>query len=410
MQFEYKARSQNDGIRQGVIEAPDRPAAIQRLKAEGCHPFSLEAKVFAVASSHQAMLSGGSWSFPWQKKVTRREMEAFTEHLAELVEAGITVPLSIQRIRSQCRSKPMLEVLTEVHRSVVGGDSLSVSLSQFPDIFPELYVRLIQVGEHSSALEEVLRSWVEKSRKTRELVDRVRAALIYPVVMLTVGFLTVWGLLVFIFPRLLGLFQTLGGTLPLPTRILLSLSFMLSGKGFWLTLAACALVFVYFRGSDRRDLVRQQWEDWSTRIPFYGRIRRWSCEAQMADNLELLVRQGIPLSSAIEMLEATSQRSYREKLSTINKEVIGGETFSTAAGRHSLFLPEMIDLLAVAEQTGSLEEAFAKITLFYERRLDRDLKVFMSLLEPSLILIMGGVVAFIVAAMLLPIFQINLLI
>src|SRR2546428_2166303 len=401
--FLYKARDRGRRMVEGSLEAETEQEALAKLGEMGCFPLAIERD---EPVAHGQPLPR---SFGLRTTIRRRDVTLFTRQLADLLESGLTLMRALDVLRAQTDHPRVREVLADIAAQVREGRSFSESLAPHPRIFSPLYRSLVRSGEVGGTLAEVLARLADISEKDDEMYVKVRSALAYPILILLVGMGTVAALLIFVIPKLVSLFQEVGQTLPLPTRILIELSRWLGSYWWLVVLGAAGGAFVVRRGT-RSPRARLAIDHTKLHFPLWGTLIKKVEIARFARTLATLLSHGVPILPAMQVVvQATGNALLRGELQQIGEQLRGGATLSQGMRRGRLFPTPVIQMVAVGEESGALERSLFKIAETYERDADRVIKSMTSLVEPVMILIVGAVVGFIVISMMLPIFSIDLL-
>jgi type II secretory pathway component PulF len=401
MIYKYRAKKGPEDIAEGTIEAPSEREAVDKLSELGYIPVSIalvsgEAGEETVASPKMASL-----------RIKGREVTIFTRQLATLLKSGVPILAGLNIITEQTENRSLKEVLHNIHHNVKEGTKLSLSLMQYPKIFPPLYIAMINTGESSGVLHEVLFRIADHRLRQEETLSRFRMAMAYPLLMALVGLGTIVFMLTFVMPRLTGIFANLGQTLPLPTRILISTSKILRKWWLWVILALLALIS---RRQARTASAKFLLDRLKLRLPILGPLILKLEISRFSRTLELLLKSGIPILRAIEVvIPVVNNEIIKKRLQLSYKELEQGGSLGKSLKSAKIFPLFMSNLIIVGEESGRLTEALAEVASSYERDTDEALKITTNLLEPLIILAMGLVVGFMVIAMLLPIFEINVM-
>ncbi|MFB3061618.1 MAG: type II secretion system F family protein [Candidatus Binatia bacterium] len=401
--FRYKAKDSRKEMITGILEAETEQEALAKLSKMGYFPLSIEREE-ASSEGQTDPLSLGFFT-----RIRRRDITIFTRQLADLLEAGLPLMRGLEVLWEQTENRRLQEVLASLATQVKEGKSFSEALTLYPKIFSNLYVNMVKSGEVGGMLSEVLARLADFGENEEELRAKVRAALAYPILILFVGMATVAVLLIFVVPKLVSLFQDVGQVLPLPTRILIELSQGLVHY-WWVVLSMVVLsVFLLRRGRLSRR-VRLAIDGVKLRIPVWGPLIKKVEIASFARSLATLLSHGVPILQAMQVVvQATNNELLRGEFERIGEQLKGGTTFSQELRRGRMFPALVTNMVAVGEEAGNLDRSLFKIADTYEREADRAMKLMTSLVEPVMILVMGSIVGFIVIAMLMPIFQIDLL-
>jgi type II secretory pathway component PulF len=340
-----------------------------------------------------------------QLKIPQSQLLVFTEQLAHLLEAGMTLDegLSILEKRLQ---QPRLQQLTRtLHQALVEGRSFSQALREFPRIFPPVYVNLVAAGEASGALPQILMRVVKHLTQTKILRDRIQQALIYPAALALAGSALVVVFVTYLVPQLTAFMSQTGGALPLPTRILLSVHHNFTTY-WWLGLLIIGAVLAAWRAFVRSDEGRIAWDRFRLRIPGYGRVQRQGYYAQFARTLGTLIENGIPLLRALDLVaEIAGNRFLETKVAEVRRAVVDGATLSAALSGQQLFPHLFTDMMAVGEQTGHFAETMQTIADVYERELDRTMTLIATMLPIVIIVVIALLVGAVVWSILSAVFE-----
>src|SRR5438552_3484608 len=392
--FEYSALEATGRETRGVIEADTERHARSLLRERGLAPLTVESIRATVAQSGRRE----RFSRPG---LSRKGLALVTRQFATLVRAGLTIEEGLNVLIEQTESAGarMLE-----------GQSLSHSLAEFPNAFPQIYRAMIEAGEHSGRLGDVLERLADYTENRESLHDKIMIAFIYPALVTIVACLVIGFLLVYVVPQVTRVFANLGQTLPLATRILIAISdFARASGAFWL--AGLVLAFIAARLLLRDESRRRRWHGWLLRVPLVGRLIRSVNAARFADTLGILTSSGVPLLASLQSAAAVlTNLPMRAAVDEAVRRVREGAALAPALGAAKLFPPIVIHLIASGEATGRLDTMLARAAEAQARELENWIRGLTALLEPLLILAMGGVVLFVVVAILLPIFEMNQLV
>lgn len=399
--FRYQAFNVEGKLHKGVLEADSARQARSLLRDQGLTPYRVEviaANDPAGGSRFRAVSLSGS------------ELTQLTRQLASLLEAGLTVEQSFNALIEQAESERERQVLAALRGEVLAGNTIAKALSAFPAVFPELYRTLVAAGETSGQLPRVLSRLADYLEERQQLRGRLMLALIYPAIVFVVALGVVGALLVYVVPQVVGVFQHAHQQLPILTRVLIAISAFLQATWvFWVALAAVgavALSLALKRPKPRAAIHRALW-----RTPVIGRVFRQLDAARLAATLSILVGSRVPILQALEAGQGVMTLTpMRDALASATRGVREGMTLSRALGVTSAFPPVMVHLIASGEASGKLDEALERAARTQQSDLATRLATFAALFEPAMILLMGGMVLFIVMAILLPIFQLNQLI
>lgn len=396
--YVYKAKSGPSEIIEGTITADSQNAVIARLTDQGYFPISIKEETEAGALGAHVK----------KKRVSQKDVGVFTRQLADLLEGGLTLFQALDTLTRQTENKTFSRVIQDIRDRVKEGNPLSDTLQNYPKIFNPLYVSMVRSGETGGMLDSVLVRLAEFSEKEQELRSRVRGALTYPFFLGSFGVITVGVLIVFVVPKLTGIFNDFGQTLPLPTRILMAVSHFMAN--WWWALAILLILAVGILNQQKKSAEGRFFLDrWKLRFPILGRLILTGEFARMSRTLSTLFESGVPVLKSLEIVTDTVLNEVvRRELVVIHEKISKGASLGISLEESKYFPLFMTNMVKVGEKGGALERALLKVADSYDREIDRVTRMFTTLLEPVLILTLGLVVGFIVVSMLLPIFNINL--
>lgn len=394
MRYRYLASTPQGEMRRGELEAETEKEAEEALWQAGLTILRLKKEGEGL---HLETLS------PTLFGVRREEIIHFTRGLASLLGAGISLVPALKMLQAQT-SGPFRRVLNRVIGDISRGGSFSHALAQHPQVFSALYLRLIQVGEGIGSLPLVLRQLELHLENEREMVSRVRRALAYPAFVAVLAVMLVFILVTFVLPSIRALMREWGGTLPLPTRVLVAVSGFMRGHG-GLVMAALALGVVGGTWYIRSPRGRARWDRFLLWVPQVRRAIISSQVARFCRTLSLLLKAGVPLTEALDLLVQTTENApFREVLMGVRADVVQGKLLSQALASRPLLPPLASQLVSIGEHTGQLEANLDTLVSNYDEEAGRATIRLVGMLEPALILVVGGVVAFIAVSILSPLY------
>jgi len=403
-QFAYRARNAQGGLVEGVLNCVDRSVAIRQIEQQNCIPIRID----AVAGPEPQVVdrAAPAAATPAQNlKIAHGQLLVFTEQLGHLLQAGMTLDEGLSILEKRLKHPRVQQMTRALHQALVDGRSFSQALREFPKIFPPIYVNLVAAGEASGALPDILARLVEHLTQAKNLRDSVQQALIYPAALAVAGVVLITIFITYMVPQLVGFMSANGGTLPVPTRILLGVNHLIVTY-WWLGVLLIIGGVVGFRAFVRTDEGRIVWDRFRLRVPGYGRIVRHRYYAQFSRTLGTLMENGIPLLRALDLVSEIAGNRYLEaKLTEVRRAVIDGATLSTALAAQNLFPDMFTDMMAVGEQTGHFARAMQTIADVYERELERTVKMTSSLIPIVIIVLIAIIVGFVVYSILSAVFE-----
>ena len=342
------------------------------------------------------------------RKIRSKDIDAFTWQLASLVKASVPILRALALIAQQTDNKALQIIVNDLKNQVKDGKTLSEAMQHYPKLFNNLFLSMVQSGERGGVLDEVLYKIAEHREKEQAMRRKIQAALAYPMVMLVVGIGTVFVMLTFFMPKFVGIFERMHRELPLPTKILISLSNFMSAYWIWF-IVAFGFVFIIFGrvqpGSKKKfffDMIKLH-------TPLVKNFIRDAEIAKFCRTLGMLLKNGLPVYDSLALATRTLDNAVlRKQLEATSKDIINqGATLSASLKKVKIFPNFAINMIAVGEEGGKLEESLDGVAEAYEKEVEQAISVMTSLIEPLLILLIGGIVGCIVFAMLLPIFDIG---
>jgi type II secretory pathway component PulF len=397
--FQYKAKTRAGEVVSGSLAAGDRRAALAELGKLGFFPLAVD------SAEKEAGGKNGAKSF--KGRVKPRDVLMFTQQLSSLLRSGMSLSKALDTLERRTQKKALAAVLGDLRSGIVQGESLSDSLSKHPEIFSRFFVNLIKAGEASGALDDVLLRLGKHQQQMAEVREKVVGALLYPLVIVCVGILVIVFFMLVMVPRFAMMFKEMGRTMPLPTRILIGVSDAFIGY-WWVGVLLIAGAVTVYRVRVRTPEGRLALDAWKLRLPVFGNIIMANAFAQFARTLATLLENGVPVLSALQIVEDTmSNRVIANELREARTRVTDGTSLSQPLAKGKIFPPLLIDMLAVGEESGEVVPALANIADTYESELSRTLKVFTTLLEPAIIIFMAIVVGAIVLSVLMAVFDIT---
>src|ERR671911_214118 len=342
------------------------------------------------------------------KRIKLADLVVFSRQLATMINAGLPIVRALYVLSEQTENPKLKDVVVEVRKDVEAGSSLSESLEKHPDVFSRLYVEMVKAGEVGGILDGVLLRLADQLERDQDLRRKIRSALTYPIVVLIIAILAASFMLVFIVPVFAQMFQDLGGTLPLPTRICMALSDILTS--FWgvLVYAGMALAVVMFLRWKKTENGRRVWGRAVLRIPAkIGDVVKKATLARFARTFATLSAAGVPILQTIEITATSSGNWVVEKALLESREAVReGIPIYKPLETEPVFPPMVTRMIAVGEETGDIDGMMTKIAEFYESEVDAAVKALTSIIEPLMIVVVGSIVGAIVISMYLPMFKI----
>jgi general secretion pathway protein F len=405
-----------------VVESPDRSSALRQIEQRRCVPFRVVpmAELSAVTAGPAAARSAPAESStlvvtdrsapapsPAVDRLTHSQRLLFTEQLAYLLSAGMTLDEALSVLGKRLNQGNLRGIIEHLHGALVDGRSFSQALADFPRSFPPLYVNLVQAGEASGALPDILKRLVAHLMAVKSLRDSVQQALLYPAILTVAGAGVIILFITVLVPQLTGFLAKTGGSLPLPTRILIKLNDFVVGY-WWLAVMIGIGGFAFYKIFTRTPHGREAWDAFRLKIPGYGRVIQYRFYAQFARTLGTLLHNGVTLLKAVDLLASISENAHlRKQLLVGRAELIEGASLSKAMSRQGVFPALMLDMMSVGEQTGRFADTMQMIADVYERELDRQVKIATALIPLVIIVVIAILVGAVVFAIMSAVFSIT---
>jgi len=398
--FEYKAKKVSGEIINGVLEAENRRVVISKLQQMRCFPLLVKEQEEEGALDKQV-------SFKMFERIRSRDITNFTRQLSDLLKAGLPLVRALAVIEDQTSKDKFKRIVEAIRNEVQGGTTFSASLAKHPTVFSELYWTMVRAGETGGMLEAVLERLADFSEEQDEMKGRILSAMAYPALMMTVGFLAIFVLLTFVIPRFKEMFEDMDQVLPAPTQILVGVGEFL-GNFWWLGVAAVVFVVVAIRKYSQTEEGKAALDRMRLKLPLFGDLALKRDVARFARTLGTLLRNGVPILKALEIVQATLSNSIlADMMVDVRENIKEGEKLSSRLADSGLFPPVAVNMIAVGEETGALETTLIRLAQSYEADTERKIRTLTTLVEPAMILFMAVVVGCVVFAMLLPVFDMS---
>lgn len=400
--FRYEAYDAAGHLQKGVLEADTARQLRAKLREQGL-------LVAAVEALTEAAVTGGG-SFTWRRRLSGAQLSLITRQFATLLAAGLPVEQTLNALIEQADTDYQRHVLAGVRGEVLAGHPLARALQKYPRVFPELYVTLVAAGEQSGKLGEVMERLADYTESHQALRQKVGLAFVYPAIVTLVAGAVVLGLLAYVVPQVVSVFANTNQTLPWLTRALIGLSDFLRAS-WWLWLIAIVVAAWAARRALTHPGPRLRFHRLLLRLPLVGTMVRGVNSAQLASTLGILVGSGVPLLTALQAgAGVVGNLPMRQAVEEAARRVREGGSLSRALAAAKLFPPMLVHMIASGEASGRLVHMLERAAEQQSREMENRVMGLTSLLEPLLIVVMGGVVLVIVLAILLPIFEMNQLV
>jgi len=395
--FNYQAIDQEGKRVKGQIEASEKKQALAILKERNYTPYSLEEK-------REFFLK-----IFWEKltqRITTSDLAIFTRQLSTMINAGLSLTESLALLKSQ--SKPVFGlVIEDIQRKIESGSSFADALQTYPKVFSPVYVALVRAGETAGVLDTVLLRLADNLEGQHEFKMKLKGAMIYPIVILAGMILVAGGMMIFVVPKLLGLYKEMSAELPAPTKILISLS-NFAVRFWWIVLAIFAgfgylLKVVYTNPEGRKKI-----DGLKFKLPVVGKLTLHANLAELTRTLSLLIGTGVSITEGLEVVAKVSgNKILEESVRQAGVEVKKGSSLSEALAKGFVFPRMVVQMVAVGEETGKLDDVLMKVSRYFQSQSEESLKGLTTALEALIIVLLGVGVGFLIIAVILPIYNLT---
>ena len=399
--FEYVALNENGRQKKGVLEGDSARQIRQQLKDKNWVPLSINvaAEQGRGESSLATMFSNVS--------VSAAELSLITRQLATLIQAGLAIDEALQAVSKQSEKRRTKSMMLAIRSKVLEGFSLAKAFGEYPGSFPEIYRSTVAAGEKSGHLDMVLEQLAEFTERRHETQQKIKMALLYPVILMVVAVLIIAGMLTFVVPKMVSVFENTNKALPFLTQALIDTSDFLQSYGLFIIILLFVAGIIY-KQLMKQDKLRYRVHRFALRIPLLSKIIKGADNSRLASTLSILSRSGVPLVEALFIAgEVTSNMCIKEAVAEAAEKLKEGSSLNRALDACGFFPPMMIQMIASGEVSGELDNMLDRAAKNQQRELEGLLDTLVGLFEPLILLIMGGVVLVMVLAIMLPIISLN---
>lgn len=398
--FQWSGKTVKGTIESGEMTAGTKEEVVALLRRRN---------ITATIVTEKAKKAGFKLAFGG--KVKDKDIVVFTRQFATMIDAGLPLVQALDILSTQVENKTLSKALSQVKTDVESGATYADALRKHPRIFSELYVNMVAAGEAGGILDTILNRLAGYIEKAMKLKKKVKSAMVYPAVVTTIAVLVIAVIMIFVVPTFAKMFAQLGGTLPLPTRMIINLSNFIAGIGGLLVAGTIVAVVVFIVQVRRTEKGKHIMDKILLKFPIFGTLLNKVAVAKFTRTLGTLVSSGVPILDGLEITAKTSGNKVIEyAIMDVRKGVVGGKTLAEPITKAKVFPPMVTHMIAVGESTGALDAMLSKIADFYDDEVDATVANLTAMMEPMLMVFLGGTVGFIVVAMYLPIFKLITLI
>ena len=401
--YEYQGYNRHGKSIKGVIDAPGSAAAKNKLRQQGIYISSLT----QITASRKEKTTSSLQINPFKPRVNKNDLAIFLRQLATLLNAGLPLLRSLNIVTEQMKNSPLKKVLIQIKERINEGASLSTALEEHPHIFNQTITSMIKAGENSGTLELVMERLADMTEQQLELTRKVQSALAYPLLLLAAGISVIFFLMGYIVPKITKIFFDLKHALPLPTTILIAISHLFQHY-WWLLFGAILLCFIGLYKYSTTTRGKRKLDQLKFKLPLLGSLYAKIAIARFARTLGTLINNHVALTTGLQIVKgAINNDIFTDAILLMQQKITRGETMADAMQQSQIFPAPVVQMVSAGEQSGKLGDMLLKIAHSYENEISSRLVVITSLLEPIMILLLGGLVGFVVLAVLLPIFEMS---
>ena len=379
----------------GDIEAADERIAMSQLKRRNLTVKKLKPKPKDLFENVSFL----------QPKVTNKDIVIFTRQFSTMIDAGLPLVQGLGILAEQTENKTFRNILKQISRDVEGGSTLAEAMKKHPKVFDDLFVNLVAAGEVGGILDTILRRLATFIEKAEKLKSQIKGAMTYPIVVMAIAIIVIAVILIFVIPVFEDMFASFGQALPVPTQIVVNMSRFMKGNIHWIILALIAVVFAFKRFRDTKK-GRKITDELFLKLPIFGDLLKKTAVARFTRTLGTMISSGVPILDSLEIVAKTSGNVVLEEIIfEVRGSIAEGQTIAEPLSENDVFPGMVVQMISVGEATGALDSMLEKIADFYDDEVDAAVAALTSMLEPLLMLFLGGSIGGLVVAMYLPIFS-----
>jgi len=392
--YAWVAQTKKGRRLKGEIDAATEAIALSQLKKRNFTVKKLKPKP-------KDLLENISFLRP---KVTNKDLVVFTRQFSTMIDAGLPLVQGLTILAEQSENPTFKAILKEITKDVEGGSTLAEAMKKHPKVFDSLFVNLVAAGEMGGILDTILRRLAQFIEKAQKLKSQIKGAMTYPIVVMAIAVLVIAVILVFVIPVFEDMFKSFGSALPTPTQIVVNMSRFLKSNIHWVIIALMALIYAFKRYRNTAS-GRKQTDSLFLRLPIFGNLLKKTAVARFTRTLGTMISSGVPILDALEIVAKTAGNVVIEEIIyEVRGSIAEGQTIAEPLSENDIFPGMVIQMIAVGEATGALDSMLEKIADFYDEEVDAAVAALTSMLEPLLLLFLGGAIGGLVIAMYLPIF------
>lgn len=340
-----------------------------------------------------------------QPKVKKKDIVIFTRQFSTMIDAGLPLVQGLSILGEQSENPTFKKILQQITKDVEGGSTLAEAMKKHPRIFDTLFVNLVSAGEIGGILDTILRRLADYIEKAEKLKGKIKGAMTYPAVVVSIAIIVVTVILIFVIPVFQSMFASFGKSLPVPTQVVVGLSDFVKGNIQWCILGVAALIYAFKKYRNSKG-GRRATDSLALKLPIFGDLLKKVAVARFTRTLGTMIQSGVPILDALDIVARTSGNVILEEIIyEVRSSIAEGQTIAEPLSENDIFPGMVIQMISVGEATGALDTMLEKIADFYDEEVDTAVEALTSMLEPMLMLFLGGAIGGLVIAMYLPIFQ-----
>ena len=401
LSYAYKVKDRSGQLANGIMDADNVAAVVAKLRQMGYTVINIQEKTAGQKSKGIAL---------FKKKVKSKDITVFSRQFATMINSGLSLTKSLSILSEQTGNPALAEVISSLQKDVEAGQALSEAMIRHPEVFSSLFVNMVRAGETGGVLDEVLLRVAEHYEKDMALKAKIKSAMAYPIIMFIMSMLIVFAMITFIVPVFVNMFSTLGGELPLPTKILVVMSDGIRRFWYLLILAVLGLRFA-IKNYKKTPQGKFFFDRLKLKLPVFGELNTKLAVARFTRTFGTLVASGVPILQGLEIVsEAANNEVISRSVKEARASIKEGETIAKPLGNSKIFPPMVVQMISVGEETGALDAMLQKIADFYDQEVAAMVESLTSLIEPLMIAVMGVVISGIIISLYLPMFKLITLI
>lgn len=401
LSYAYKVKDRSGQLANGVMDADNVAAVVAKLRQMGYTVINIQEKVAGQKSKAITL---------FKKKVKSKDITVFSRQFATMINSGLSLTKSLNILAEQTGNSAFAEIIGSLQKDVEAGQALSEAMARHPQVFSALFVNMVRAGETGGVLDEVLLRVAEHYEKDMALKAKIKSAMAYPIIMFVMSMLIVFAMITFIVPVFVNMFATLGGELPLPTKVLVIMSDGI--RRFWyLVILAVLGLRLALKNYRKTPQGKFFFDRLKLKLPVFGMLNTKLAVARFTRTFGTLVSSGVPILQGLEIVaEAANSEVISRAVKEARASIKEGETIAKPLGNSKIFPPMVVQMISVGEETGALDAMLRKIADFYDQEVAAMVDSLTSLIEPLMIAVMGVIIGGIIVSLYLPMFKLITLI